>query len=70
MNNPGVNFFYVEGRQTSAMAWHQQQLENAGFVKPDTIAVHGVYSMQEALDLTKARLSNLFYMSTSQGYRD
>lgn len=68
MNNPGVNFYVEAGKR--AMAWHQQQLEKMRACRFDTIAVHGVYSMQEALDFNQGSLIEPVYMSTSQGYRD
>ncbi len=36
----------------------------------DTIAVHGLYSMQEALDFNQGSIIEPIYMSTSQAYRD
>jgi O-acetylhomoserine (thiol)-lyase len=36
----------------------------------DTIAVHGIYSMQEALDFNQGSIIEPIYMSTSQAYRD
>ncbi|MFI5281207.1 MAG: hypothetical protein ACHQU1_11990, partial [Gemmatimonadales bacterium] len=36
----------------------------------DTIAVHGLYSVAEALDFNQGSVIEPIYMSTSQGYRD
>ena len=36
----------------------------------DTIAVHGLYSMGEALDFNQGSVIEPIYLSTSQGYRD
>ena len=36
----------------------------------DTIAVHGLYSMAEALDFNQGSIIEPIYMSTSQAYRD
>ena len=36
----------------------------------DTIAVHGMYSMGEALDYNQGSIIEPIYMSSSQGYRD
>ncbi len=36
----------------------------------DTIAVHGLYTMAEALDFNQGSIIEPVYMSTSQGYRD
>ena len=38
--------------------------------KFDSIAVHGIYSMQEALDFNQGSIIEPIYMSTSQAYRD
>ena len=38
--------------------------------KFDTIAVHGLYTMNEALNFNQGSLIEPIYMSTSQGYRD
>jgi hypothetical protein len=45
MNNQGINH-YLEAAKRSA-AWHQQYLKEMKKCRFDTIAVHGVYSMQE-----------------------
>ena len=36
----------------------------------DTIAVHGLYSMQEAIDFNQGSIIEPIYMSSSQAYRD
>ena len=36
----------------------------------DTIAVHGLYTMEEALDFNQGSVIEPIFMSTSQGYRD
>jgi O-acetylhomoserine/O-acetylserine sulfhydrylase-like pyridoxal-dependent enzyme len=36
----------------------------------DTIAVHGIYSMQEALDFNQGSIIEPIYMASSQAYRD
>ena len=36
----------------------------------DTIAVHGLYSLAEAMDFNQGAMIEPIYMSTSQGYRD
>lgn len=53
-----------------AMEWHgeyRKQMRNCRF---DTIAVHGLYSMQEALDYNQGSIIEPAYLSTSQTYRD
>lgn len=64
----GVNF-YVEAAQRAAK-WHAEHLRKMKELKFDTIAVHGVYSMQEALDFNQGSIIEPIYMSTSQAYRD
>lgn len=68
MDNQGVNFFVEAGKR--AMEWHSKNLEEMRKCRFDTIAVHGVYSMQEALDFNQGSLIEPVYMSTSQGYRN
>jgi O-acetylhomoserine/O-acetylserine sulfhydrylase-like pyridoxal-dependent enzyme len=53
-----------------AMAWMQEQRVKMRKCKFDTIAVHGLYSMQEALDFNQGSIIEPIYLSTSQGYRD
>ena len=60
---------YLEAAKRS-VAWHQQHIENMKKCRFDTIAVHGVYSMQEALDFNQGSIIEPIYMSTSQAYRD
>lgn len=68
MENQGVNFFVEAGKR--AMAWHKNNLDEMRKCRFDTIAVHGVYSMQEALDFNQGSLIEPVYMSTSQGFRN
>jgi O-acetylhomoserine/O-acetylserine sulfhydrylase-like pyridoxal-dependent enzyme len=68
MDNPGVNF-YVEAARRSAQ-WHNRYLEQMRKCRFDTIAVHGIYSMQEALDFNQGSVIEPIYMSTSQGYHN
>ena len=53
-----------------AMKWHQdyrQKMRSCNFY---TIAVHGLYSMQEALDFNQGSIIEPMYASSSQTYRD
>lgn len=64
----GKNHYLEAARR--AMQWHsdyKKQMMNCRF---DTIAVHGIYSMQEALDFNQGSIIEPIYMSTSQAYRD
>jgi O-acetylhomoserine/O-acetylserine sulfhydrylase-like pyridoxal-dependent enzyme len=53
-----------------AMKWHEENLRKMRSCRFDTIAVHGIYSMQEALDFNQGSIIEPIYMSTSQAYRD
>ncbi len=68
MNSKGINY-YQEAAERSAK-WHQNYLKEIKRCRFDTISVHGVYSMQEALDFNQGSIIEPVYMSTSQGYRD
>ena len=68
MAQQGINH-YVDAAKRSA-AWHQNNLKEMKKCRFDTIAVHGVYSMQEALDFNQGSIIEPIYMSTSQAYRD
>ncbi len=68
MDHKGIEH-YTEAAGRAAQ-WHknyQQMMKRCRF---DTIAVHGVYSMQEALDFNQGSIIEPIYMSTSQAYRD
>jgi O-acetylhomoserine/O-acetylserine sulfhydrylase-like pyridoxal-dependent enzyme len=52
------------------MEWHQKRKKEIRKQRFDTIAVHGLYSMQEALDFNQGSIIEPIYMSTSQSYRD
>ncbi len=61
--------FYIDAAQRSAK-WHGDYLSEMRKARFDTIAVHGVYSMQESLDFNQGSIIEPIYMSTSQTYRD
>ena len=60
---------YVDagGRSAVAHAAWRKEMRSCRF---DTIAVHGIYSAQEALDFNQGSIVEPIVMSTSQGYRD
>jgi len=68
MNKSGINH-YIEAAK-DAMAWHENYRKQMKKCRFDTIAVHGLYSMQEALDFNQGSIIEPIYMSTSQAYRD
>jgi O-acetylhomoserine/O-acetylserine sulfhydrylase-like pyridoxal-dependent enzyme len=68
MNSTGINnYIDATGR---AGRWHAENLNRMRQCRFDTIAVHGIYSMQEALDFNQGSIIEPIYMSTSQAYRD
>lgn len=68
MDNNGINF-YLDAAQKSAK-WHEDNKKRIKKCKFDTIAVHGLYSMQEALDFNQGSIIEPIYMSSSQTFRD
>ncbi len=68
MSSKGIDH-YTEAAKRS-MKWHQEYIKNMKKCRFDTIAVHGIYSMQEALDFNQGSIIEPIYMSSSQAYRD
>jgi len=68
MENKGLQHYTDAAKR--ALAWHQEHIAKMKKCRFDTIAVHGVYSMQEALDFNQGSIIEPIYMSTSQAYRD
>ena len=68
METKGTQFYIQAGKR--AMEWHKQNIDKMKKCRFDTIAVHGIYSMQEALDFNQGSIIEPIYMSTSQTYRD
>jgi len=66
--NKGVKY-YVDAAGRSAK-WHADYLKQMKKCRFDTIAVHGVYSMQESLDFNQGSTIEPIYMEASQAYRD
>jgi O-acetylhomoserine/O-acetylserine sulfhydrylase-like pyridoxal-dependent enzyme len=60
---------YLEAAK-KAMEWHSEYRNKMRQCRFDTIAVHGLYSMEEALDFNQGSIMEPVYMSTSQAYRD
>lgn len=68
MGLSGINrYLDAAGR---AATWHQAYRNTMKQCRFDTIATHGIYSMQEALDFNQGSVIEPVYMSTSQAYRD
>ncbi|MFC2117323.1 aminotransferase class I/II-fold pyridoxal phosphate-dependent enzyme [Bacteroidota bacterium] len=68
MSNKGLKY-YTDAAARSAK-WHKENIAKMRKCRFDTIAVHGVYSMQEALDFNQGSIIEPIYMSSSQAYRD
>ncbi len=68
MSESGIDH-YLKAAERSAR-WHEEYRKEMKKCRFDTIAVHGIYSMQEALDFNQGSIIEPIYMSTSQGYRD
>jgi len=68
MSSRGVDYYRQAGMR--AMQWHAENINQMKKCRFDTIAVHGIYSMQEALDFNQGSIIEPIYMSTSQAYRD
>jgi O-acetylhomoserine/O-acetylserine sulfhydrylase-like pyridoxal-dependent enzyme len=65
---PGVRK-YVE-RAAKLIAEREADLARMKTMKFDTLSVHGLYSMEEALNRNQGALIEPLYLSSSQGYRD
>lgn len=61
--------YYREAAKRS-MQWHASYQKRMKQLRFDTIAVHGIYSMQESLDFNQGSIIEPIYMSSSQAYRD
>ncbi len=68
MGNTGINH-YLKAAEEAAQ-WHAGHRKAMMQCRFDTIAVHGIYSMQEALDFNQGSIIEPLYLSTSQAYRD
>jgi O-acetylhomoserine/O-acetylserine sulfhydrylase-like pyridoxal-dependent enzyme len=66
--SPGV-LRYIEASAKLA-AQQEQTLKRIKNYKFDTLAVHGLYSVEEALNLNQGALIEPLYLSASQAYRD
>ena len=66
--SPGLQHRIDIGKQI--MAERAERIRLAGKWKFDTIAVHGLYSMKEALENNQGSVIEPCYLSASQAYRD
>ncbi len=68
MSAKGVK--YYKQAAARALDWHAEHIKKMKECRFDTIAVHGIYSMQEALDFNQGSIIEPIYMSSSQTFRD
>ena len=68
MEFKGIEHYIEAGRH--ALLWHENHRRGMKKCRFDTIAVHGIYSMQEALDFNQGSIIEPVYLSSSQAYRD
>lgn len=68
MYGPGVRRYIEESKKL--LAQRQALLERAKTYKFDTLAVHGLYSVEEALTQNQGAIIEPVYFATSQAYRD
>ncbi|MDJ0764178.1 MAG: PLP-dependent transferase [Myxococcota bacterium] len=60
---------YIEAARNTAIS-RRLELDAIKKCRFDTIAVHGLYSMREALDFNQGAIIEPLYMCSSQAYRD
>jgi O-acetylhomoserine/O-acetylserine sulfhydrylase-like pyridoxal-dependent enzyme len=65
---PGVDK-YIEAAK-KALAERQIQVDRVKKFKFDTLAVHGLYTVEEALNKNQGAIIEPLYLATSQAYRD
>ncbi|HEX9902339.1 MAG TPA: PLP-dependent transferase [Acidobacteriota bacterium] len=65
---PGVDKYIEEAKKQ--LAQREAQLAFVKKFKFDTLAVHGLYTVEEALNQNQGAIIEPLYMATSQAYRD
>lgn len=65
---PGVKKYIEEAKKN--LEHKKKQLERVKKLKFDTIAVHGLYTVEEALVLNQGAVIEPVYLATAQAYRD
>jgi len=68
VNSPGVAGYIAAARQAAAR--HEAERATMRACRFDTIAVHGLYTMREAIENNQGSIIEPIYLSSSQGYRD
>jgi len=65
---PGVKKYIEEAKKY--LKQKKKQLDRVKKLKFDTIAVHGLYTVEEALDRNQGAVIEPLYLATAQAYRD
>jgi O-acetylhomoserine/O-acetylserine sulfhydrylase-like pyridoxal-dependent enzyme len=65
---PGIKKYIEESKKFAAQ--REKYLKRVKNLKFDTIAVHGLYTVEEALELNQGAVIEPLYLSTAQAYRD
>ncbi len=65
---PGVKKYIEEAKKT--LEKKKKQLERVKKLKFDTIAVHGLYTVEEALEQNQGAVIEPVYLAAAQAYRD
>jgi O-acetylhomoserine/O-acetylserine sulfhydrylase-like pyridoxal-dependent enzyme len=65
---PGVKKYIEEAKKN--LKQKRKQLDRVKKLKFDTIAVHGLYTVEEALDRNQGAVIEPLYLATAQAYRD
>ncbi len=66
--NPGLKKYIIEAEKL--LRRKKEHLARIKKLKFDTLAVHGLYTVEEALDLNQGAVIEPLYLSTAQAYRD
>jgi len=65
---PGVEKYIQEAEKASVE--RRRQIERVKTYKFDTLAVHGLYTVEEALNLNQGAIIEPLYLANAQAYRD
>lgn len=66
--SPGVLKYIEEGKKL--VAQKEEQIKRMKNLRFDTIAVHGLYTVEEALSMNQGSVIEPLYLSSAQAYRD
>jgi O-acetylhomoserine/O-acetylserine sulfhydrylase-like pyridoxal-dependent enzyme len=65
---PGIKKYIEESKKIADQ--REKHLKRVKNLKFDTLAVHGLYTVEEALDLNQGAVIEPLFLSTAQAYRD